>query len=121
VPVDPTGEDLKRFLEEDDGGPVVMLNLLRFKDDGGRASYERYGAAIQPFLAEVGAELVYLGDCSTTLVAPDGHEWDLLLLARYPSRRAFAAMVANPEYQKITHLRTEALSAAVLQATLPRL
>ena len=33
--VDPTGQDLKRFLEEDDdGGPVVMLNLLRFKPDG---------------------------------------------------------------------------------------
>ena len=30
--VDPRGEDLKRFLAEDDGGPVVMLNLLRFAD-----------------------------------------------------------------------------------------
>lgn len=28
-------------------------------------------------------------------------------------------MVADPRYQKITHLRTEALSAAVLQATIP--
>ena len=27
--VDPTGADLKRFLAEDPGGPVVMLNLLR--------------------------------------------------------------------------------------------
>lgn len=34
--VDPAGHDLKTFLAEDPGGPVVMLNLLRFKADGGR-------------------------------------------------------------------------------------
>jgi uncharacterized protein (DUF1330 family) len=116
--VDPTGQDLKRFLAEDPGGPVVMLNLLRFKDDG-RPSYERYAREIQPFLEAVGAELVYMGDCSTALVAPEGHDWDAVLLARYPSRQAFSAMVANPDYQAITGLRTDALSEAVLQATVP--
>ena len=28
-------------------------------------------------------------------------------------------MVADPDYQRITHLRTEALDEAVLQATTP--
>ncbi len=28
-------------------------------------------------------------------------------------------MVRDPEYQKVTHLRTEALTEAVLQATVP--
>ena len=28
-------------------------------------------------------------------------------------------MVADPEYQQVTHLRTEALTGAVLQATTP--
>lgn len=95
-----------------------MLNLLRFAE-GGRASYERYAEAIVPFLEEVGATLLYLGDCSTALVAPESHDWDAVLLVRYPSRRAFSEMVANPQYQRITHLRTEALSHAVLQATVP--
>lgn len=116
--VDPTGADLKRFLAEDPGGPVVMLNLLRFKP-GGRDGYQRYAREIRPFLGEVGAHVVYVGDCSTTLVAPEGHEWDAVLMVEYPSRRAFSAMVANPEYQRITGLRTEALSEAVLQATVP--
>jgi uncharacterized protein (DUF1330 family) len=43
-----------------------------------------------------------------------------VLLVRYPSRQAFCAMVADPEYQGITHLRTEALETAVLQPTAPR-
>jgi uncharacterized protein (DUF1330 family) len=118
MPIDPKGADLKRFLAEDPGGPVVMLNLLRFKE-GGRASYERYASEIRRFLDALGAEVVYLGDCSTTLVAPESHEWDAVLLVRYPSRRAFSSMVADPEYQRITHLRTEALTEAVLQATVP--
>jgi len=119
MPVDPTAEDLKRLLDEDPGGAVVMLNLLRYRPDGGRERYAEYGAAAQPFLAGVGGELVYAGECSTALVAPSGHAWDTLLLVRYPSRAAFLAMVANRDYQAITHLRTEALEEAVLQATTP--
>ena len=118
MPVDPTGADLKRFLDEDPGGPVVMLNLLRFKPDG-RPSYRRYAAEIGPFLDEVGARVIYAGDCSTALVAPEQHDWDAILLVEYPSRAAFSAMVANPAYQRITGYRTEALSEAVLQATAP--
>ncbi|WP_019145615.1 DUF1330 domain-containing protein [Aeromicrobium massiliense] len=116
--VDPTGADLKRFLAEDPGGPVVMLNLLRFAD-GGRASYGAYSGAIGPFLRSVGARVVYAGDTSTALVAPDGHEWDAVLLVEYPSREAFSRMVADPDYQRITEQRTAALSHAVLQATTP--
>jgi uncharacterized protein (DUF1330 family) len=118
--VDPTGQDLKRFLAEDDGGPVTMLNLLRFKPDGGRASYEAYATAIVPFLEQASATVVHLGDAGTALVRPENDTvWDAVLLVTYPTRAAFAGMVADPEYQRITHLRTEALDAAVLQPTAP--
>jgi uncharacterized protein (DUF1330 family) len=119
--VDPTGSDLKRFLEEDPGGPVTMLNLLRFKPDGGRDSYNKYAKAIVPFLQKVGGEMLYLGDTGVPLVQPEqGNDWDAVLLVTYPSRQAFSAMVADPEYQQITHLRTQALEAAVLQPTTSR-
>ncbi len=116
--VDPTGADLKRFLDEDPGGAVVMLNLLRFKPDG-RPSYTTYAREIQPFLEKVKADVLFFGDCDTILVAPDSHQWDAVLLVRYPSRQAFSQMVADPDYQGITGLRTEALDSAVLQATAP--
>ena len=118
MPIDPTGADLKRYLAEDPGGPVVMLNLLSYKE-GGATSYAEYAARIGPFLERVGGEVVYAGECSTTLVAPDGWDWDALLVVRYPSRAAFGQMVADPEYQQITGLRTQALDEAVLQATTP--
>ena len=115
--IDPRGADLKRYLQEDPGGPVVMLNLLRFAD-GGRESYDRYAEALRTtFLPRYGAEVLYAGDGSTTLVAETGQDWDAVLLVRYPSREAFSRMVADPEYQQVTGLRTRALTEAVLQAT----
>ena len=116
--VDPTGQDLKRYLAEDPGGEVVMLNLLQYRDDGA-SSYAEYAERIAPHLDRVGGRVVYVGDCSTSLVAPDGWSWDAVLLVSYPSRAAFTQMVADPEYQAITGIRTQALDAAVLQATTP--
>lgn len=117
--VDPRGADLKRYLQEDPGGPVVMLNLLRYAE-GGRESYDQYADALRrTFLPRYGGEILYAGDGSTALVAEAGQDWDAVLLIRYPTRQAFSRMVADPEYQQVTALRTRALTEAVLQATTP--
>lgn len=117
--IDPRGADLKRYLQEDPGGPVVMLNLLRWAD-GGRESYDRYAESLRTtFLPRYGGEVLYAGEGSTPLVAEAGQDWDAVLLVRYPSREAFSRMVADPEYQEVTGLRTQALTEAVLQATTP--
>jgi uncharacterized protein (DUF1330 family) len=117
--IDPRGVDLKRYLQEDPGGPVVMLNLLRYAE-GGRELYAQYAEALATtFLPRYGAEVLYAGDGSTSLVAESGQAWDAVLLVRYPSREAFSRMVADPEYQQVTALRTRALTEAVLQATTP--
>lgn len=117
--IDPTGADLKRFLAEDPGGPVVMLNLLRYRPDGGRERYADYVAHFRRTASRFGAEVLYVGDGSSALVAEPGQEWDSVLLVRYPSRQAFSDMVRDPEYGAGTHLRTDALVEAVLQATTP--
>jgi uncharacterized protein (DUF1330 family) len=117
--IDPTGRDLKRFLAEDPGGPVVMLNLLRFRSDGGRERYLEYARRFEQEGGRFGAEVLYVGDGSTTLVAEDGQAWDAVLIVRYPSRQAFSDMVRDPDYSRITALRTDALTEAVLQATTP--
>ncbi|NES16911.1 MULTISPECIES: DUF1330 domain-containing protein [Micromonospora] len=117
--VDPTGPDLRDFLRADPEAPVVMLNLLRFAE-GGRDSYARYAAELsETFLPRYGGEVIYAGDGAAALVAEDGQAWDAVLLVRYPTRRAFCAMVADPAYQQVTHLRTVALREAVLQPTVP--
>ena len=117
--IDPRGRDLKQLLADDPGGPVVMLNLLRFAE-GGRESYAEYARRLsESFLPRYGGEVIYCGDGSTALVADDGQDWDVVLLVKYPTREAFSRMVADEEYQEVTHLRTNALVEAVLQATIP--
>lgn len=116
--VDPSGSALTDLLDQDPGGPVVMLNLLRFAP-GGRPSYEEYSRRAARFLKEYGAELLYAGEGAAPLVAEDGQDWDAVLLVRYPDRDTFRRMVSDPEYQKITHLRSQALAEAVLQPTIP--
>lgn len=116
--VDPSRSALADLAEEDRDGPVVMLNLLRFTPEG-RPSYEEYSRRAAPILKKYGVELIYAGDGAPPLVAEDGQGWDAVLIVRYPDNKTFVRMVTDPEYQKITHLRSRALSEAVLQPTHP--
>ncbi|WP_413806373.1 DUF1330 domain-containing protein [Streptomyces sp. OE57] len=111
---------LDTLLAEDPGGPVVMLNLLRFRPDGGRESYQRYMEALGPEIhGRYGLHVEYLGNGGRALVAEDGQAWDAVLLVRYPSRQAFADMARDPDYRAVAHLRAEALVESVLQPTVP--
>ena len=48
-----TPADIERFLAEEDNQPVVMLNLLRFKADGGRQRYLDYLTMAGPIVSRV--------------------------------------------------------------------
>lgn len=118
--IDIEDRDLDVLLAEDPGGPVVMLNLLRFREDGGRASYQRYAEALGASVNQrYGIVLDYLGDGGRALVAEEGQAWDMVVLVRYPSRQAFADMIRDPDYRALSHLRSEALVESVLQPTVP--
>jgi uncharacterized protein (DUF1330 family) len=113
----PTSESIAAYAADDDGGPVVMLNLLRVAG-GDRALYDEYSRRVLPILAKCGAEVVYAGELSTMVIAPEVHgEWDLVLLVRYPSREAFMAMITDPEYLEVAELRSRGLEDSLLQAT----
>lgn len=100
------------FAARAEEGPVVMLNLLAFKPDGGEERYMEYGAAVAPLLEKVGGRIVFAGAASPALIGEEG--WDVVALVEYPSRQAFLDMVGSAEYQAISHLRTEALAKGEL-------
>jgi uncharacterized protein (DUF1330 family) len=87
--------------------PVVMLNLLGFKPDGGRKRYEEYGEAVAPLLEKAGGRIVFMGAPAPALLGEES--WDLAVLVEYPTRQAFLDMIGSSAYQAIGHLRTEAL------------
>jgi hypothetical protein len=49
--IDMTDDALEDFLAEDPGGPVVMLDLLRYVPDTGRADYLAHIAHTRPSAA----------------------------------------------------------------------
>ena len=110
---------LQRMLDEDPGGPVYLLNLLRFQPDGGRARYQEYLNKANAFAPQFGAELVYFGEAGPALIGETGQEWDAVLISRYPNRQAFADLIRSDGYKSVAHIHHDALIEAVLQPTLP--
>lgn len=94
-----------------------MLNLLRFKPDGGAESYAAYGEAVTPLLEKCGGEVIYAGQPNELVIGKD--RWDLMLLVRYPTRETFLGMVTSEEYLSVVHLREQALEDSILYATDP--
>src|ERR1700752_3912481 len=74
-------------------GPIVMLNLLKFKIDAGdgRAgveAYATYGDAATQMIRARGGEVLWAGRPEAVLVGDSADEWDMVALVRYPSPRA---------------------------------
>jgi uncharacterized protein (DUF1330 family) len=128
--VEPPPERLQAFLAApDDGAPLVMINLLRYRARAqyppgagqepcsGREAYQRYGAVALRKVASVGGRVVWMGRVAASVIAPEGEEWDDAVLVEYPSRAAFVAMIALPDYQAAVVHRTAALADSRLIAT----
>lgn len=122
-------ESLVRHFSPDE--PVVMLNLLRFRDQAayakednetactGREAYARYSKQALFQLEKVGAKAEWTGEAMAGVIGPEEEEWHDVLLVRYPSAEAFLAMVGDPEYQAFVHHRTAALADSRLIAMRP--
>ena len=117
--IEPSAEQVKELASSTETGPVVMINLLRYRPDGGEAAYLHYGAGVLPCLAQVGGRIIWQGRPSSVVIGPDADLWDSVVLVEYPSRQAFLDMVTSEEYQAIAGRRTEALSDSRLIATVP--
>ena len=98
--------------------PVVMLNLLRYRDqaenghgvDGlsGREAYGVYGERFAALHPRYGGEPVWMGRALNSLIGSES--WDIVILVRYPTRRQFLAMFEDPDYQAIAPIRAAALA-----------
>ena len=66
--IGPTEEQIKELMELDVEGPLVMLNLLKFKPEGGRESYQEYGRGFNEVMKNVDVKVRYVGDCLMPLI-----------------------------------------------------
>lgn len=122
--LDPTQESGRALIMRRIQGPVVMLNLLRFREVAdyaadpelapatpisGAAAFQRYIDHTLPYLHETGGELVFLGTGGPYLIGPESGRWDLVMLVRQASVESFMAFAAHPAYLAGLGHRTAAL------------
>ena len=117
----PTKEQMEGFLVGDDDLPISMVNLLKFKDkaeyeDGretnltGAEAYAIYGNEVVEHLKSIRAELVYSGDVTRLMLGEIEELWDMVVIARYPSKKAMLDMIMKPEYIESSIHRTAGLA-----------
>lgn len=119
-----TGESIKALVaDHPKGEPVVMVNILRFRNrteadtESGREAYARYGLNAMPFLKNAGGRIIWRGRVTSMVIGSEEHSPHEILIVKYPSVQHFLDMALSEEYMKITNDRTIALEYGGLIAT----
>lgn len=128
--IDPTRDQVRRLRDSGRDGPVVMMNLLKFRETAnyppeagfaacsGREAYDRYQHAFTVAVGAISqAEVIHDGPCEQLFIGQagtDATDWDKLLLVRYPSRQHFLAMMADEAYRAALVHRYAGLERTVL-------
>lgn len=106
--VDPERDQFNAFKNLPRDKPVMMLNLVRFRqkaayEDGreatGAEAYAAYGRESGPVFQRVGGEIIWRGKPEVILIGPGEEHWDEIFVARYPAASAFLEMVTDPKYR----------------------
>jgi uncharacterized protein (DUF1330 family) len=118
--INPTQAAGRDFILRNISGPVVMLNLLRFRELAdytetpsaaitGKEAYQLYIKHTVPHLLKSGGEILFLGKGGAFLVGPESEQWDEVMLIKQNSVADFMAFASNQEYMKGIGHRTAAL------------
>lgn len=125
IAVYPTREKLMELAGSQDKAPIVMLNLLKFRDiaeykDGraekisGREAYMRYGEKMQKIVEAGGGRFLLSADLKDVVIGEVEGLWDMVGLVEYPSAAGFFAIAASPEVAEIGIHREAGLAGQLL-------
>ncbi len=132
MPSSPTPEQLQEVTAvagSDADGPLVMLNLNRYRDRAhyesappggespdvsGREAYERYAGKAIEVLARQGGEVLWATEATMTVVGDESDRWHEVIAVRYPSMEAFLGLALDPEIGTALAHREAGLERAAL-------
>jgi uncharacterized protein (DUF1330 family) len=126
----PESDQVAALQERGPDGPIVMVNLLKFRDkarypDGrdsdltGREAYDRYAREVVKLLRAVGGRVLFSGDVTFLTLGRAEELWDEVALAEYPSRAALLKMSMSKEWQEIAVHREAGLEGQLNIETVP--
>lgn len=85
-------------------GPVLMLNLIKFKDK--KIYFEEYVPAFGQVVKQLGIEGVtvkLVSEVIANVIADEHEHWNEVLLVEYPSAEAFKTIAESEVYQQIAN------------------
>ena len=124
----PTPEQIQALLAGPQDRPVVMLNLLRFKDRAtepdegvtGEQAYQRYADEMTRFVASRGGRVIWSGRVDGQVIGDGADGFSMAALVEYPSRKAFVEIATSPDVAKFGVHRAAGLEGQWLLATTTR-
>jgi len=122
----PTQEQLETLRKNVSGDPVVMLNLLDYRDRAqlgdeqvsGAEAYGRYARVAGTLNARLGGSIVWSGQNAEPLVGDPG-SWQRLAFVSYPSRAAYLELESRSDYREAAAARDAGLERTRLLVTTP--
>lgn len=125
---DEVAKAAETFMKEDDGQPVYMLNLMRFRTSIATVSPPTpfsgtpeeanalYESKAIPLLLKTGGQPFYMSEVKDANLigdAPSLNNWSRVLLIRYPNRRAFMELITDPAYADIAAYKIMAMEVVL--------
>jgi uncharacterized protein (DUF1330 family) len=118
--VRPGAENIQAFLAGKEE-PVVMVNLLKFKEkaeyaDGrdtnltGEEAYGRYAAEMRKLVEAAGGRFIFGGSVESLLLGEVEDLWDVVGLVEYPSPKSLLVIASSPEFAEIEKHREAGLA-----------
>lgn len=126
----PTEDQVKALMESDVSGPIVMLNLLKFRakaeyadgretDLTGIEAYGLYGQQVGEVVAAAGGKPVVSSVARNLMIGQVSDLWDMVILVEFPSKEAFLGMGASPGMAEAGVHRAAGLQGQLLIQTSP--
>lgn len=121
----PEPQQFEELMKGPQDTPVVMVNLLSFKDraDGGnegmsgQESYMRYGENMRKFVESKGGRFIWSGRVDSMLIGESDVDFQVVALVEYPSRKAFVEIATSAHVAEIGKDRAAGLAGQWLIAT----
>jgi uncharacterized protein (DUF1330 family) len=126
--VHPSEKQIQQMMEDGPTGPMVMVNLLKYRDRAayapdkpeaaknlsGRDAYQRYGAVAIQHVTKRGGAIVWGGPQRFVFIGGAEQEWDDVVCVKYPSRDAFLNMIQDADYLAVNYHRDAGLERTAL-------
>lgn len=117
--------ELRKMMTVETDTPFYMVNFIKFRQfakyaDGhdatvsGREANNRYN--VLPILLEIGARPVFVADVEQELIG-DSTKWDQVAIVRYPSRKAFMALLERADFHALSVHKDAAVEKSTVLVT----